>query len=133
LEVREMSSSERGAGWSLFAAMMLLISGGYQVFMGLVALLDDEIIVETPKYFLQLDLTSWGWIHMLGGVVLLLAGAGILSGQTWARIVGIVVAAFVMLANFAWLPWSPWWSIIAITTSGFAIWGLSVWRPADID
>lgn len=128
-----MSSSERGAGWSLFAAMMLLITGGYQAFMGLVALLDDEIIVTTPKYVLQLDTTSWGWIHMLGGIFLLLAGGGILSGQTWARIVGILAAAFVMLANFAWLPYSPWWSIIAITTAGFSIWGLSVWRPADID
>lgn len=133
MEVHGMSSSEKGAGWSLFAAMMLLITGGYQMFMGLVALLEDEIIVATPKYVLQLDVTSWGWIHMLGGVLLLLAGAGILSGQTWARIVGIVAAAFVMLANFAWLPYSPWWSIIAITTAGFSIWGLSVWRPADID
>jgi hypothetical protein len=128
-----MSSSERGAGWSLFAAMMLLITGGYQAFMGLVALLDDEIIVATPKYVLQLDVTSWGWIHMLGGIFVLLAGGGILSGQTWARVVGILAAAFVMLANFAWLPYSPWWSVIAITTAGFSIWGLSVWRPVDID
>ena len=128
-----MSDTERGAGWTLFAAMMLLLMGGFQAFMGLVAVLENELIVATPKYFLQLDATSWGWIHMLGGILLLLAGMGILAGQTWARVVGIVVAALVALTNFASLPYYPIWAIIIITMSVFTIWGLSVWSPPRMD
>lgn len=131
-EVR-VSDTERGAGWSLFAAMMLLLMGGFQAFMGLVALLENELIVATPKYFLQLDVTSWGWVHMLGGILLLLAGLGILAGQTWARAVGIAVAALAALANFASLPYYPIWAIIIITMSVFTIWGLSVWSPPRMD
>ena len=128
-----MSDTERGAGWTLFAAMMLLLMGGFQAFMGLVALLENELIVATPKYFLQLDVTSWGWIHMFGGMLLVLAGLGILAGQTWARMVGIVVAALVALTNFASLPYYPIWAIIIITMSVFTIWGLSVWSPPRMD
>jgi hypothetical protein len=128
-----MSDPERGAGWSLFAGMMLLLMGGFQAFMGLVALLENELIVATPKYLLQLDATSWGWIHMLGGILLLLAGLGIFAGQTWARMVGIAVAALAALANFAFLPYYPIWAIIIITMSMFTIWGLSVWSPPRLD
>ena len=128
-----MSDPERGAGWTLFAGMMLLLMGGFQAFMGLVALLENELIVATPKYLLQLDATSWGWIHMLGGILLILAGLGILAGQTWARVVGIVVAALAALANFAFLPYYPIWATIIITMSVFTIWGLSVWSPPRMD
>jgi hypothetical protein len=128
-----MSDTERGAGWSLFAGMMLLLMGGFQAFMGLVALLENELIVATPKYILQLDATSWGWIHMLGGLLLLLAGFGIFTGQTWARVVGIAVAALAALANFAFLPYYPIWATIIITISVFTIWGLSVWSPPRMD
>ena len=128
-----MSDSERGAGWALFAGMMLLLMGGMQAFMGLVAVLENEIVVATPKYFLQLDVTSWGWIHMLGGILLILAGIGIFAGQTWARMVGIIVAALAVLAEFASLPYYPIWAIIVISIGIFTIWGLSVWSPPRVD
>jgi len=128
-----MADSERGAGWALFAGMMLLLMGGMQAFMGLVALLENEIVVATPKYFLQLDVTSWGWIHMLGGILLILAGMGIFAGQTWARMVGIIIAALAVLAEFASLPYYPIWAIIVISMGIFTIWGLSVWSPSRVD
>jgi hypothetical protein len=128
-----MADSERGAGWALFAGMMLLLMGGMQAFMGLVAVLENEIVVATPKYFLQLDVTSWGWIHMLGGILLILAGIGIFAGQTWARMVGIIVAALAVLAEFASLPYYPIWAIIVISIGIFTIWGLSVWSPPRVD
>jgi len=128
-----MSDSERGAGWSLFGGMMLLLMGGFQAFMGLVALINNELIVATPKYVLQLDVTSWGWIHILGGTLLILAGLGILAGQTWARVVGIIVAALAALVNFAFLPYYPVWSAILVTMAVLTIWGLCVWSPARME
>jgi hypothetical protein len=86
-----------------------------------------------PGAFLQRSKASWGWIHILGGTLLILAGIGIFAGQTWARVVGIIVAALAALANFAFLPYAPFWSMILITMAVLTIWGLSVWRPADIN
>ena len=128
-----MASSERGAGWSMFAGMMLLLWGGLQALLGSIALFQNDLILATPKYFLQLDVSTWGWIHILGAIVLILTGVGILAGQTWARMVGVIVATLVTLANFAWLPYYPVWGIIVVTIGVFTIWGLCVWSPPRVD
>lgn len=113
-------------GWTVFAGTMLAIVGFFQAFAGLVAILDDDFYVATPKYFLELDATTWGWIHLIGGIIVFLAGLYIFSGAVWARTIGVIVAVFAMVANFASLPYYPVWSIIMITIAGFVIWALTV-------
>ncbi|NDA60180.1 MAG: hypothetical protein EBY56_09775, partial [Actinobacteria bacterium] len=70
--------------------------------------------------------STWGWVHLLIGLVMALAGFFLFRGAMWARVVGIVVAVIAAIANFAWLPWYPLWSVIIITVSVFVIWALSV-------
>lgn len=113
-------------GWTAFAAIMMMIIGFFQSFAGLVAILEDELIVLTPKYLLQLDVTTWGWIHLILGIVVILAGFALFSGAVWARIVGVLLAMGSLIAMFAWLPYYPIWAIIIITMDVFVIWALTV-------
>ncbi len=113
-------------GWTAFAAIMMMIIGFFQSFAGLVAVLEDEILVVTPDYLLKLDVTTWGWIHLFLGIVVILAGFALFSGAVWARIVGVLLAAGSLIAMFAWLPYYPIWAIIIITMDVFVIWALTV-------
>ncbi len=112
-------------GYLLFAAIMLVIVGILQILAGLVALVDDEFYVATSEWVFEFDVTAWGWIHIIGGVVLVLAGAGLFSGNLAARVVAVVVAAVSVIANFAWLPYQPVWSTIMIVLAIGVIWALT--------
>jgi hypothetical protein len=112
-------------GFILFAAIMLIMSGIFQFFAGLVALFNDEFYVATRNYVFQFDATSWGWIHLIGGLIVALAGFGLLAGQTWARVVGIILALLSAIANFAFIPYYPFWALTIITLDIFVIWALA--------
>jgi hypothetical protein len=120
----------RGAsGWAvgliLFAGVMMILAGAFHAFSGLVALFENEFYVATPNYLLEFDATSWGWIHLVVGLVVAGAGFGVLSGQTWARVVGIAVAVVSALVNFAFIPHYPLWALVIITLDIFVIWALA--------
>jgi hypothetical protein len=101
-------------GFTTFGAVMLMIAGGYQALIGISALLHDKLYVTTPDYVYSLDLTGWGWIHLLLGVAVALVGVAILRGQAWARWVGIGLVALSMIANFLFIPYYPLWSLVVI-------------------
>ena len=113
-------------GWTWFAAVMMWIIGAWHAIAGLVALVNDEFYVATREYIFQFDVTTWGWIHLIAGIVVFIAGIYLLSGQVWARTIGVIMAIVSILANFAWLPWYPFWSILMIVAGGFVIWALTV-------
>src|SRR5688500_1246724 len=89
------TTDDQPAGWvvglSLFAGVMMILTGVFSAIEGLVALFQNEVYVTTPRYVFAFDLTTWGWIHLLLGVVLLAAGFGVLAGRIWGRVVGIAV------------------------------------------
>lgn len=122
----ENEASGWAIGWISYAAVMLMLVGGFHAFAGLVGILENELYVLAGGYVLELDATTWGWIHLIAGIVVFLAGLGLLGGATWARVVGVIVAVVSTLVNFAWLPWYPLWSIIMITANAFVIWALTV-------
>lgn len=117
--------STAAVGWAMFAAIMLMIAGMFQIIAGIVALVDDTWYVKLPNYTLELDITTWGWIHLIAGIVLILAGAGILTGNLAARIVGVIAASLSAIANFAFLPYYPVWSIAIIAVNVTVIWALT--------
>jgi hypothetical protein len=112
-------------GLIVFAGTMMVISGAFEAMSGLVALFEDEFYVSTPKYFLEFDATTWGWIHLLLGLLVVSAGCAVFAGQAWGRIVGIVLAALSALANFAFVPYYPFWSMLVITLDILVIWALT--------
>ncbi|MER6216815.1 MULTISPECIES: DUF7144 family membrane protein [unclassified Streptomyces] len=115
-------------GLTTFAGVMLLIAGVLDVLRGIMAIVDDEIYVSTPRYLFKFDLTSWGWIHLIFGVIALLVGAGLFSRATWARVGGIAIAGVLIIANFLSIPYYPFWSMILIALYAFVIWALCVVR-----
>ena len=112
-------------GWALFAAVILITVGCFQVIAGIAAIAEDDVITVTENYVLELDVTTWGWAHLILGAVLILSGLGIMTGNVLARTVGVFVAALSMIANFAFIPFQPVWSIAIIALDVAVIWALT--------
>ena len=122
---QDFSQSAWGAGMTIFAGSMMAVTGVFQFFEGLVAVVNgNEFLVRTSNYIVKWDPTTWGWIHMIIGVVVALAGVGIFYGNLVARGVGILLASLSMIANFLWMPYYPIWSIIVIAIDVFVIFAL---------
>lgn len=122
-----VSPAERAwaEGIAIFAGAMLATMGVFQALQGLSAIADDDLYVRTPNYLFDVDLTAWGWVHLLIGVGAVVIGVCLLLGQTWALVAGICVAVISALANFAFLPFYPWWTLIVIAFDLAVIWALS--------
>lgn len=112
-------------GWITFAAVMMIVVGFFHAIAGLAGIVDDDFYVEAGDYILEFDTTTWGWIHLVLGVVLMVSGAYLFTGAVLARAVGVVVAAFSMLAGFSWIPWYPIWGITMVAVSAAVIWALT--------
>jgi len=110
------------------AAIFLILAGIWQAITGLAAVVRDDVYLATPNYIYSFDLTAWGWVHLLLGVVQIVAGVGVFKGQMWARVVGIVLACVSMIANFLFLPHYPLWSLLIIALDGAIIWALATYR-----
>ncbi|MET8687715.1 hypothetical protein ABZV77_26230 [Streptomyces sp. NPDC004732] len=120
------------AGLTVFAAVMLMIAGILGFIRGLMAVLEDKVFLSTPDYVFQFDLTTWGWIHLILGVVAIGVSAGLFQAMAWARVLGIIIAGLLMIANFLSIPYYPFWSLTLIAVNGFVIWGLCVVRREDV-
>ena len=102
-----------------------MLGGAWWIMAGIVALANDTFYVVGQEYIFQFDVTTWGWIHLVLGVVILVAAFGLFSGAVWARTVGVIIAVLWALVAFAWLPWYPFWAIVLITIAVFVIWALT--------
>jgi hypothetical protein len=120
-------------GWTTFAAIMLLFGGIMAVLEGIAAIANDDLIVVTRNYTYSWSATGWGWIHLILGVIFVLAGTALFSGAVWARAVGVVVAGLGMIANFLWLPHYPFWAIVLIAIDAFVIWALCAGTTKQLD
>ena len=123
-----MTSSYRTetSGWVIFAATMFAIVGVFNFIQGLVFLVEDTWTVLTPDAILVFDLTTWGWILLILGVVEMVVSWGILSGQTWAQVVGIIIASVAIVLNVLSLSIYPIWGLIALVIQVLVIWALAV-------
>ncbi|MFD0637431.1 DUF7144 family membrane protein [Catenulispora yoronensis] len=130
------SGSKRTNPWayglSLFAGIMMVISGIMDLLYGITAAAHNDIIVTTPNYAFKLNTSSWGWVHIILGALLILVGACVLMGQTWARYAGIVVVGLAAIGNFMSLPYQPWWSLALLAIDVFVIWGLATADPDQV-
>jgi hypothetical protein len=113
-------------GWTAFAGFMMVIMGFWWVITGFVAIVDDTFYVVTQEWVFKFDTTTWGWIHLILGIVILISGFGLFTANVWARTVAVILAVVAMLAAFAWLPYYPIWAIAFIAVSIAVIWALTV-------
>ena len=122
-------ASNEPSGWAIgrttFAGIMMIMMGAWWGFSGLVALFNNEFFVVTEDWIFKFDVTAWGWIHLILGIVVLVAGFYLFQGAVWARTVGVIIAVLSGLVAFAWLPYYPLWGILFIAVSVAVIWALT--------
>ena len=123
--VDEKPPSGVAVGFTVFAGVMMIMAGAFQGLAGIIAIFENEFYATTRNYVLEFDVTTWGWIHLLLGLLILFAGFAVLSGQTWGRVIGITMAGLSALANFAFIPYYPVWSLVIIALDVFVIWALA--------
>jgi hypothetical protein len=119
------------SGWAIggvtFAATVMVVIGIFQAFAGLAAIIEDDLYVLGREYAYDLDVTAWGWIHLILGIVVALSGIYLFAGRAWAVIVAIVLAMVSAIANFFLIPYYPWWALLVIALDVWVIWALT--RP----
>lgn len=123
--VERKSESGWVSGGVVFAATMMILVGVFQFFEGLAAVIDDEFYVVLPNYTYNLDTSAWGWIHLIIGALVVLAGIYLLRGSAVAGGVAIGLALLAAIANFFFIPYYPLWSLLVIALSVFVIWAVS--------
>jgi len=122
-------------GWTYFAGFMMIMLGIWHAIAGLSAIIKKSVFTPGGQlgdgYFLKFDVSTWGWIHLILGVLIFLTGLGLMRRATWAGVVAIVLAMLSAIANFFWIPYYPWWSILEIGLAVWVIWAIT--RPGAIE
>ena len=130
----EYDTGPRPSGWTIggitFASTMMVLIGIFQAFAGLGAIIDDEFFVVTKNYAFDLDVSAWGWIHLILGVIVAIAGFALWAGKLWAGITAVFLAMLSALANFFFIPYYPFWSLLVIALDIWVIWALT--RPDTV-
>jgi hypothetical protein len=125
----------RMSSWAIagitFAGVMMVMIGVFQGLAGLAAIVNDEFFVIGRNYTFDLDVSTWGWIHLLLGILVFLAGLALFRGRAWAGVVALVLAMLSAIANFFFIPYYPWWSLLIIALNVWVIWSLT--RPAAVE
>ena len=117
-------------GWVVFAGIMLFIVGTSNIIFGLTALFDDEVLTRVGGQLIFWDFTAWGWIHLILGILMLVAAFGLFAGQTWAAMVAVFFAAINAVTQFSWITVYPIWSLIVISIDVIVIYQLTArWNP----
>ena len=114
-------------GWIVFAGMMMIVLGTFHAFQGLVALFKDEYyLVSSKGLAVNVDFTTWGWVHLILGIVVALAGAALMAGQMWARVAAVFLAFLSAIVNVGFLAAYPVWSSLMIALDVLVIWAVIV-------
>jgi hypothetical protein len=117
--------SKRVVGGLAFAATVMIMIGAFSTIAGLAALLDDNYIVVSRRYAFDLDVTAWGWIHLVLGIAVTVAGFALFANRTWAAVVAIVLAGLIAIDYFFFIPYQPVWSLLVIALSVWVIWSVT--------
>lgn len=117
--------SSGAVGFTMFAAILMILIGAFHALAGLSGIIHDNFYAVSPNYVLKFDVTTWGWIHLIFGIIIVLAGFALFSGAVWARTIGVILAGISALVSFAWIPFYPIWGIVFIAVDVAIIWALT--------
>ncbi|MCK2216987.1 hypothetical protein MF672_024800 [Actinomadura sp. ATCC 31491] len=121
-------------GWIWFGGMMMVLAGLFNIITGLAAVFANRVYVQAPNRLLLLDVTGWGWLHLVLGVLVLATGVAVTAGQTWARVAGVVLVMLNALTQLTWIAVNPWWSLAVIAIDVLVLYALIVHgREARLD
>jgi hypothetical protein len=115
------------AGWVVFGGLMLILMGALQIIQGLVALFDDGFYaVSSSGLVVDVNYNTWGWIHLVIGLIGVLVGVGLMAGNLAARIAGVAIAFLSALVNLAFTSAYPVWSVMVIVLDVIVIYAIIV-------
>jgi membrane-associated PAP2 superfamily phosphatase len=110
----------------VLAGVLLLMSGAFEILQGAAAIANGDLYSAGSDFLYQFNMTVWGWVHLVIGVLSIIVGIGILGGRSWALVAGMIIAGLSAIANFAFLPHYPLWAITVIAVDLLIIHALSV-------
>jgi hypothetical protein len=120
-------ASSRGAGWAMFAAILLFLAGTWNVIDGVLAMSRSHVYTADAHYVFS-DLKTWGWIVVLLGVIQLCAGVGVVSGSSWAVWFAIAVTVVNAIGQLMFVPAYPFWALAMFTLDVLIIFGLATYN-----
>jgi hypothetical protein len=124
----------RVSGWAVggisFAGSIMILIGTFQALNGIVAIANENFFVVTRNYTFNLDVKTWGWIHLILGVAIFLTALALFAGRTWAGVTALALAILSAVNNFFFIPHYPWWSLLIIALDVWVIWSLT--RPGAV-
>lgn len=122
----EAPESSAWTGWVVFGAMMMILLGSFQAIAGLVALFDEGYyLVVNDELLVTVNYDTWGWTHLVIGLVALAAGLGLMTGAMWARVAGVAVAMISAIVNLAFIAAFPLWALTMITLDVIIIYAIT--------
>jgi hypothetical protein len=132
-ENNQQNTNPWGPGFVAFAGTVMILVGIFQAFEGLTAVINGSFFFVVPNYVYHIDVRTWGWIHLIVGIVVAIAGFSVFSGRLWARVIGIILAMLSALVNFFYIPYYPFWSILIIALDIGVIWALAVFGRREAE
>src|SRR5262245_49255227 len=103
-QVHHEAPTSGWVGMAMFGGVMLMVAGTFHAMAGIVGIFNDSYwLVPSSQLVITVDYTVWGWVHLALGVLAIAAGAGILAGQAWARVTGVILAVISALVNLAFM------------------------------
>jgi hypothetical protein len=113
-------------GWVIFAGVMMVIIGFLNFFYGLAAILNDQVVLVGGHGAIIADLTAWGWVTLIIGVILVLVGFGLFAGSSAARVLALLIVAVNAIEQVWVFPAAPLWAFIVILLDVIVIYHLAV-------
>ncbi|UGT66021.1 hypothetical protein LTT66_22215 [Nocardia gipuzkoensis] len=110
---------------TIFAGVLILVAGVLHLLTAVAAISGREVFVVTEDQVFLVDVAAWGWIHLTIGVLVVIAGLGIVVGKPWAFLAGLVLAALSILDNFLFVSIYPFWALVLIAVDVLVIWALA--------
>jgi hypothetical protein len=113
-------------GWAYFAGFMMMTLGVLQGIAGLAGIFKNNYYVVTQTHLLVFNFKTWGWVNLILGIIILMAGLEVLRGALWARILAVFLAILSLVANMAFMNAYPLWSITMMVVDILVIYALTV-------
>lgn len=121
-----MNETTEGAGWVLFAGIMLLVVATLNIIWGIAAIDNSTFFIEDTKYIIS-DLNTWGWIILIVGALQMLAAFSVWAGGEYGRWIGILTACMSAIGALLSLPAYPFWSVAIFAVDVLIIYGLAAY------
>jgi hypothetical protein len=120
---------DRWGAWAQTGGLLMIVVGAFRAFSGFIGLFNDKWVLRGFTGYFVVDTTALSWWMILIGLIVVLAGFGILAAQTWARVVGVIAVGLAAISEFFWVPIYPIWSILIIAMYVMILIGLIAWKP----